>query len=85
MLQLVESDDYLEFVEIQIAPEHQNSGLGTRLMRNVMDRASQQGQDVVLSTGLKNSGAFRLYERLGFKETERTDAKVWMRYSTGAR
>jgi len=85
MVQLTQSDDRVEVIEIQIALDHQNNGIGTQLMRDVMDRASQQGRDVVLSTGLKNAGAIRLYERLGFEATERTDSKVWMRYSGGPR
>jgi GNAT superfamily N-acetyltransferase len=79
MIQVHERDDCVEVGEIQILPEHQNNGLGTQLLVEVIDRARPQGRDVILSTGLMNSGAHRLYERLGFEETERSDSKVYMR------
>lgn len=79
MVQLHERDDCVEVGEIQILPEHQNHGLGTKLLVEVIDRARQQGRDVVLSTGLMNAGALRLYERLGFEETERSRTKVYLR------
>ncbi|MHC4956019.1 MAG: GNAT family N-acetyltransferase [Planctomycetota bacterium] len=85
MIQLLELEDCVEVGEIQILPEHQNEGLGTQLLVDVIDRARQRERDVILSTGLMNSGAVRLYERLGFIETERTDTKVHMRCCTRER
>ncbi|MHC4450180.1 MAG: GNAT family N-acetyltransferase [Planctomycetota bacterium] len=85
MIQLLEQGDCVEVCEIQILPKHQNKGLGTQLLVEVVDRARQQGRDVILSTGLMNSGAHRLYERLGFEETERSITKVYMRCSTRER
>ena len=85
MIQLRELGDCVEVGEIQILPEYQNKGLGTQLLVEVMDRSRQQGRDVILSTGLMNSGAHRLYERLGFVETERSDTKVHMRCYTRER
>ena len=82
MIQLHELEDCVEVGEIQVMPEYQNKGLGTRLLVEVIDRARQQGRDVILSTGLMNSGAHRLYERLGFEETERSDTHVHMRCCT---
>ena len=79
MIQLRELDDCVKVREIQILPGYQNQGLGTQLLVDVVDRARQQGRDVILSTGLMNSGALRLYERLGFEETERSDTKVHLR------
>ena len=57
MIQLRERDDCVEVGEIQILPEDQNKALGTRLLVEVIDRARQQGRDVILSTGLMNSSA----------------------------
>jgi len=85
MIQLREQEDCVAIGEIQILPEYQNKGLGTRLLVEVIDRARQQGRDVILSMGLMNSGAHRLYERLGFEETERSDTHVHMRYYTSKR
>jgi len=80
MLQLREVDDGVQIAEIQLLPERQNRGLGTRLLRDVLERATERGRDVVLATGLKNTDACRLYARLGFAETERTKTHVHMRF-----
>jgi ribosomal protein S18 acetylase RimI-like enzyme len=73
MMQLLERSDAVEVGEIQIAPEFQNNGVGTRLLRDTIARARADGKKVVLSTGLQNHRAFKLYLRLGFRHTGRTD------------
>ena len=73
MLQLFEHPDSVEVGEIQIAPEYQNNGIGTRLLRDTIARAHTDGKKVVLSTGLKNRRAFELYLRLGFRHIGQTD------------
>jgi ribosomal protein S18 acetylase RimI-like enzyme len=85
MLQLSESDELLEIGEVQVHPDHQGAGIGTQLLLDVIGRARERNKDVVLSTGLMNLGAARLYERLGFAETERSDTHVQFRYSTRPR
>lgn len=82
MLQLSESGDHVEVGEIQIRPEHQGAGIGTQLLRDVIDRAMQRGKDVVLSTGLMNLGAARLYMRLGFQEAGRSETHIHFAYYT---
>jgi ribosomal protein S18 acetylase RimI-like enzyme len=73
MLQLLESRDAVEVGEIQIAPEHQNKGIGTLLMRDIVARAHAERKRVVLSTGLKNWRALQLYRRLGFRQVGQTE------------
>ena len=82
MIQLLELEACVEVGEIQVLPEYQNKGLGTQLLVEVIDRARQQGRDIILSAGLMNVGAHRLYARLGFEETERSDTHVHMRCYT---
>jgi ribosomal protein S18 acetylase RimI-like enzyme len=72
MVQLFERPEAVEVGEIQIAPEYQNNGIGTRLLRDTIERAHNDGKKVVLSTGLQNHRAFRLYLRLGFRHTGQT-------------
>jgi ribosomal protein S18 acetylase RimI-like enzyme len=79
MLQVVATDTEVEVAEVQVHPDHQGRGLGTRLLREVLDDARRTGRDVVLSTGLRNDGALRLYARLGFDEVRRTDTHVHLR------
>lgn len=85
MIQLYEPGDHVEVGEIQICPKHQGTGIGTQLLVGIIDRARQQGRDVVLSTGLMNLGAARLFRRLGFEETERSDTHIHFRYYTRMR
>ena len=84
MIQIFESGDRMEIGEIQIRPEDQGTGIGTQLLLDVIDRAKQQGKDVVLSTGLKNLGAARLYARLGFEETGCSDTHIHFTFYTRA-
>jgi ribosomal protein S18 acetylase RimI-like enzyme len=73
MIQLFELSDAVEVGEIQIAPEHQNKGIGTRLLLDIIARAHTDRKKVVLSAGLQNRRAFELYVRLGFRHTGKTD------------
>lgn len=82
MIQVLESEDRLEVVEIQIAPESQGTGVGTRLLTDLIARAKNENRDVVLSTGLMNQGAARLFRRLGFEETGRSGTHIHFRYNT---
>jgi ribosomal protein S18 acetylase RimI-like enzyme len=81
MLQLFERSDALEVGEIQIALEHQNNGIGTRVLRDILARAHAEGKKVVLSTGLQNHRAFQLYLRLGFRHVGQTNTHNLLEYA----
>jgi ribosomal protein S18 acetylase RimI-like enzyme len=80
MVQLFDLPDAVEVGEIQIAPEHQNKGIGTHVLRETVARAHVEGRKVVLSTGLQNRRAFELYLRLGFHHAGRTDTHNLLEY-----
>jgi ribosomal protein S18 acetylase RimI-like enzyme len=73
MIQIFEQTDCVDIGEIQIQPSHQNLGIGGRLLNEVIKRAHGQGKRVTLSVGVKNERAYRLYQRLGFRNIRRTD------------
>ena len=50
---------------IGVAPEHQNQGIGSAVLRHVLALAAQRGVPVPLRV-LKVNPARKLYERLGF-------------------
>ena len=77
-LQLFDSEHAIEIGEIQVLPKYQNGGIGTRMLSRVIERAKKEGKRASLHLGLKNQGAFRLYERLGFEETARSDTHIYM-------
>lgn len=60
-----ESDREFTLVDIALLPEQRNSGIGTRLIRQLLDRASTSAKPVRLQV-LKSNPALRLYQRLGF-------------------
>ena len=80
MLQMFETDNNIEIDEIQISLARQGHGLGAKILSDIIKKAQKVSKNVVLSTGLKNSGALKLYKNLGFKETERSETHVHMVY-----
>jgi ribosomal protein S18 acetylase RimI-like enzyme len=67
---------------IEIHPDHQGRGIGTRLISALADEARQKGQDLVLDVLTVNPRAQTLYQRLGMKEVARhgdNNIKITMR------
>ena len=81
MIQVLEHEDALEVAEIQIDPAHQRRGLGSQLLQDVISRAQASGKKVILSTGLKNHRAVKLYERLGFQHRPHSETHFHMELS----
>lgn len=56
---------------IEIHPDQQGHGIGTRLISAIIDEARQKGQDLVLDVLTVNHRAQALYQRLGMTEVAR--------------
>jgi ribosomal protein S18 acetylase RimI-like enzyme len=69
-------EDVLKVIDIALLPEHRGRGLGTRLLRPLLDEASERGVKVEVYVEQFNR-ARRLYERLGFNTVE--EAGVYLR------
>ena len=67
---LEQLDDCNWLHEIQICPNHQGQGLGTKLMEDLLADARSRGVPLRLQVLHANQRAKRLYERLGFLEIE---------------
>ncbi len=67
-LVLNRSTDEIRVVDLALLPAHRNAGIGTCLMQRLCEEAGQSHKAVRLSV-LRNSRAFRWYERLGFVKT----------------
>ena len=78
----LETDDEVEIAEIQILPGQQNRGLGAQVVEDVIGLARKRHKRLALHLGLKNIGAFRLYERLGFQEVKRSETLIFMEHDS---
>lgn len=69
-------DDEILIVDIALLPEHRGAGVGTALLRDLLDEADETGKRVTIHVERFNR-ALRLYERLGFSAVE--DLGVYLR------
>ena len=72
--------DHVFLDRIAFLPRAQNRGLGTELVREVMEEAAALGLPVRLSV-LSNNPARSLYARLGFHVTEVVEPRVRMEWA----
>jgi len=56
---------------IEVLPQHQSHGVGSQILRDLLDQAAARGQSVVLDVLTVNHRAQALYQRLGFVEITR--------------
>jgi len=71
--------DRLCLDNIRVAPEYQNQGVGTQLIRSLQARARELGLPLELRV-LRVNPARRLYERLGFVVTQSDPVRHYMRW-----
>jgi ribosomal protein S18 acetylase RimI-like enzyme len=72
------ANDALYLEQIFIDAAFQRRGIGTEIIRGLIDRATQAGQPVTLGV-VKTNPARNLYQRLGFRITHENDRKFYMR------
>ena len=75
------ADDVPE-LSVAVLPGHRGRGLGTALLRRLLDDASADSDAVSLSVDTSNPAA-RLYERLGFRVVGRSPRHLVMRLDLG--
>ena len=78
-LYLDRRDEELRILDIALLPEHRNRGIGTALIREVMDEAASAGKPVRLHVESFNP-AYRLYTRLGFTPISDTGVYTLMEW-----
>ncbi|MEO6567772.1 MAG: N-acetyltransferase, partial [Opitutaceae bacterium] len=82
LLHVERETEALFLANLQILPEFQNRGLGSAVVRRVIEEAHAMGLGVVRLQVLKsNQPARRLYERLGFELTQEGSMHDQMRLS----
>jgi GNAT superfamily N-acetyltransferase len=58
-------EDEIRVIDISLLPEHRGKGVGTQLLRGLLDEAAEAGKRVSIHVE-KHNPALRLYERIGF-------------------
>jgi GNAT superfamily N-acetyltransferase len=74
-------DSDIHVRELVILPKFQGQGVGSQILRGVIDRARVRQVPVRLGTQRANR-AIDLYRRLGFREFERTGTHILMEWSS---
>lgn len=69
----------LVLVRIALLPDWQGRGIGSEVVRMLVERARELGAALVLQVFKTNPGAARLYESLGFVRTGESETDVSMR------
>jgi ribosomal protein S18 acetylase RimI-like enzyme len=68
-LYLARLPDEFRVIDIALLPQHRRAGIGTALLRNILNEAAATGKPVRLHVERFNP-ALRLYQRLGFTMVE---------------
>lgn len=75
---------HAQLEKIYLLPAHQNQGIGSTLIRQLMQHASLQRKPLRLRV-LRVNPARRLYDRLGFVATFTTLERIYMEYRDNER
>jgi ribosomal protein S18 acetylase RimI-like enzyme len=70
--------DQIRVVDIALMPEHRGSGIGSKLLHQVLDRGDAAGKPVTIHVEAYNP-ALRLYQRLGFEQVDTNGVYYLMR------
>jgi GNAT superfamily N-acetyltransferase len=70
-------DTHIQLTQLYILPSHQNRGIGTYLLRGLIEEARSSGKPLRLRV-LSVNPARRLYEREGFRVTSQTPERYFM-------
>jgi len=80
---LIDQPDALMLKKLYILPSHQNRGIGTFLLRRLIERADAGAQAILLRV-LRVNPARQLYERNGFRIDRSSEERYFMSYSAQA-
>ncbi|HWT01928.1 MAG TPA: GNAT family N-acetyltransferase [Pyrinomonadaceae bacterium] len=79
-LLVVRGDEEFRLADIALLPEYRRAGIGTALVRELMEEAGRLGKPLRLQVEKPNAQALRLYERLGFATTGENDTHFQMEH-----
>jgi len=79
----IEGEDCIEIGQFFILPDYQNKGIGTCLLKSILDKADRLGKNIALCF-LKNNPVKSLYVRNGFRVVDTDEILCRMERETGA-
>ncbi|MDI3319178.1 GNAT family N-acetyltransferase [Pinibacter soli] len=80
LLEVQEYDDEIFLKNILIVNEYQEKGIGTAILKQLIERAGELHKPIRLEVLAINERAEAFYKRLGFAVTERNNIKVCMEF-----
>jgi ribosomal protein S18 acetylase RimI-like enzyme len=86
MIDIDRRADEIYLGRIELLPDHQGRGVGTKLIGELLEEADRAGHPLILDVLAVNTRAYALYHRLGFEEVGRHGdggIKIRMRYPAG--
>jgi ribosomal protein S18 acetylase RimI-like enzyme len=85
LLAVEESADEIYLAGIYLQPEWQSRGIGSSIVRSLLDRGAASGKAVTLRVLHSNPRAEALYERLGFTRFRTIETHAYLRADPPAR
>jgi len=73
----IENEDWVEIGQFFILPRYQRKGIGTYLLKGIVDKADRQGKNLTLKF-LKNNPVKSLYVRNGFRVVDTDEILYYM-------
>jgi ribosomal protein S18 acetylase RimI-like enzyme len=73
----------IRILDITVLPEYRNGGIGTSLLRDLLDEAAQSDKRVLIYVETFNP-SLRLFERLGFKSMAEEGINLLMEWRPAA-
>jgi N-acetylglutamate synthase-like GNAT family acetyltransferase len=78
LLKLAKNENKIEILQIQIEPNHQNKGIGKKIIQSIIQKATTKNIPVKLSV-LKVNKAQTLYKNLGFEIYDENEYSYFMK------
>ena len=77
---MIKKKNEIILVDIQILPEFQNKGIGASLLKSLVEEASKEKKNILLSVLKVNKRAQNFYKKFGFEIINDNKTHFFMRY-----
>lgn len=81
-LRIVRSSESIYIGGIQILPEFQGKGIGTAILKDLINESESTGIPITLEVHYVNEKAIYFYKKIGFQEVGNTEKQILMKYGS---